>query len=172
LGDLDLDGNSEIAVSAVNHMGGSGQIGAIWILSLTGNGQVVRQLQIGDDRSGFVPAKGSDCFGSSIASMGDLDGDGTVYLAVGASYDSIGWANRTRGSVWILKLDYRLGKVVTQRRLGHQAGGFWGSIEAFDQFGSSVAWLQSPTNTVTGRLIIASAQANPSRLWMVAIDDR
>jgi hypothetical protein len=45
----------------------------------------------------------SDFFGYSVASLGDLDGDGTTDLAVGAAADDDGGSGQ--GAVWILFLD-------------------------------------------------------------------
>jgi hypothetical protein len=42
----------------------------------------------------------SDFFGISVTSMGDLDGDGVVDLAVGAYRDDDGGSDR--GAVWLL----------------------------------------------------------------------
>ncbi|MEC9071912.1 MAG: FG-GAP-like repeat-containing protein, partial [Myxococcota bacterium] len=84
LGDLNGDGAPEIAVGdpehGVNH-------GAVWILSLYPNGSVKSAVEI---RNGVSGLGASDIqswvqFGSSLAAIGDLDGDGTPDLAVGAN---------------------------------------------------------------------------------------
>ena len=79
LGDLDGDGTGDLAVGA----NGTGLLsqGAVWILFLNPDGTVASEAKI----LGF---RGYG--GSSLATLGDLDGDGTGELAVGAPGDDDG----------------------------------------------------------------------------------
>ena len=67
-------------------------------------GTVLSHQKISDTKGGF---KGTldinDHFGNSVASLGDLDGNGVSDLAVGANRDDDGGAYR--GAVWVLFLD-------------------------------------------------------------------
>ncbi len=70
----------------------------------TGPGWVLSHQKISDTQGGFTGILDDlDFFGSSVASLGDLDGDGVGDLAVGAVLDNDGGFDR--GAVWILFLD-------------------------------------------------------------------
>ena len=74
----------------------------------------------------------------SVASLGDLDGDGVGDLAVGATGDDDGGVNR--GAVWVLFLK-KNGKVKSHQKISDTQGGFTGILDNGDWFGSSVASL-------------------------------
>ena len=50
-------------------------------------GWVLSHQKINDTEGGFTGILGHDLFGTSVASLGDLDGDGVGDLAVGAPLD-------------------------------------------------------------------------------------
>ena len=106
LGDLDGDGAPEIAVGADHADGGGTDRGVVWIVTLGPDGGVLAARPIDAERGGLAdgPADG-DLFGHSVAALGDLDGDGTPDLAVGADDASDGGPKR--GAVWILFLPPR-----------------------------------------------------------------
>ena len=54
---------------------------------LNANGTVKSQVKIASGLNGGPPLANGDGFGSSVASLGDLDGDGVTDLAVGADRD-------------------------------------------------------------------------------------
>ena len=105
LGDLDGDGTPEIAVSAAGDGDGGGYRGAVYVLSLNAGGTVRDQRKISDTEGGLAPGSldNNDFFGTSVASLGDLDGDGRFDLAVGAYGDDDGGIDR--GAVYVLGLD-------------------------------------------------------------------
>ena len=91
LGDLDGDGVADLAVGAYgDDDGGSGR-GAVYILFLNADGTVKAETKISSTQGGLTgPLDDYDYFGWSVASLGDLDGDGVADLAVGASHDDDG----------------------------------------------------------------------------------
>jgi len=107
IGDLNGDGVTDLAVGAESH-------GAF--PAFTGKGAVVLAYLNADGtlRSSDViaPLKGGlqanlgvhDKFGSALAFLGDLDGDGTQELVVGAYFDDS--AATDDGAVHVLSLDY------------------------------------------------------------------
>lgn len=87
IGDLDGDGVIDIAVGAMHDDGGVNS-GAVWILWLNSNGTVKGYHKISNTAGGFSrEVQEGDQFGISVSSLGDLDGDGVVDLAVGADRD-------------------------------------------------------------------------------------
>lgn len=79
-----------------------------------------------------------DRFGSSVAQLGDLDGDGIPELAVGARNDDDGGLDR--GAVWILFLNADR-TVRTHRKISSLEGGFTDTLRDRALFGASLAAL-------------------------------
>ena len=135
LGDLDGDGRAELAVGVELDDDGGNNRGAVWILSLQPNGLVGTGRKI-SHTSGFAVLRDNDRFGTALATLDDLDGDGRKELAVGASMDRDG--GTARGAVWVLFLDANFA-VRTRAKISSTSGGFAGPLDNNDQFGSSVA---------------------------------
>ncbi|WP_412069356.1 FG-GAP-like repeat-containing protein [Rubrivirga sp. IMCC43871] len=95
LGDLDGDGRPELAVGAYGDDGGRG---AVWVLSLRSDGTVHAARPI---RLDSAPG---DRFGTSVAALGDLDGDGGADLLLGARLADI--RGPTRGAARVLFTGY------------------------------------------------------------------
>ncbi len=103
IGDLDGDGTPDLAVGARHDDDGGTDRGAAYVLFLNADGTVRAEQAISDTQGGFVTAlDNSDWFGASVAGLGDLDGDGTINLAVGAPGDDDGGTDH--GAVYILDL--------------------------------------------------------------------
>ena len=67
-------------------------------------GQVQGHKKISNSTYDFggTDLSGNDYFGTSLANLGDLDGNGTIEIAVGAEGDSDGGA--ASGAVWIVSV--------------------------------------------------------------------
>ena len=136
LGDLDGDGVEDLAVGAPLDDGGGPDRGAIWILFMNADGSIKSTRKINATQGGFTgPLRDIDQFGSSLAALGDLDGDTVVDLAVGAPKDDDGGVNH--GAVWVLFLNSD-GTVKAEQKISTTAGGFTGSLESLDTFGNAV----------------------------------
>lgn len=103
LGDLDGDGVADLAVGADFDDATGNNQGAVHILFLNTDGSVKQTAEINNNTLNGPTLSDRDYFGTSVASLGDLDGDGIVDLAVGARYDDAGGTNR--GAVHILFLN-------------------------------------------------------------------
>ena len=142
LGDLDGAGPSVIAlaVSAWADDDGGTNRGAVWVLFLNADGTVNSHQKISGTAGGFTGILDDyDQFGTGLASMGDLDGDGVADLAVGANQDDDGGAgDNDRGAVWVLFLNSS-GTVNSHQKISDTTGGFTGELDDGDELGGSVA---------------------------------
>ncbi len=103
LGDLDGDGVGDLAVGAELDDDGGADRGAVWVMFLNVDGTVESHQKISSTQGGGPPLDNVDGLALSVASLGDLDGDGVVDLAAGTHHDDDGGFDR--GAVWILFLD-------------------------------------------------------------------
>jgi hypothetical protein len=139
LGDLDGDGIGDVAVGIPQGDGASANQGVVWVFLLNADGTIKAEQKLTEGAGGFGGTLGlSEEFGTSLASLGDLDADGVLDLAVGASHSSDG--DTTQGAVWILFLNTD-GTVKGQQKISEIAGGFTGVLDPLDYFGEAVAGL-------------------------------
>jgi len=137
LGDLDGDGIQDIAASGMADDDGQPNAGAAYILFMNTDGTVREFQKISSVTGRFEGVlDASDQFGRALGSIGDLDGDGVVDIAVGANFDDDGGANR--GAVWILFLT-RNGTVKGYQKISSLEGNFTGELDDRDEFGRALA---------------------------------
>ena len=154
LGDLDGDGVGDLAVGAFSDDDGGTDRGAVWILFLNTDGTVKVHQKISDTEGEFTGILANfDRFGTSVASLGDLDGDEVVDLAVGARGDDDGRGDR-RGAVWILFLNSN-GTVKAHQKISSTAGGGL-PLKDRDRFGSSVGSLDDLDGDGVGDLAVGA----------------
>jgi len=136
-GDLEADGVRDLAVGAPFDDDGGNDKGALWMLFMDGNGRVDQEQKISSDAGGFGGnLDNGDLFGSAVAGIGDLNGDGAFDLAAGAPGGDEGGTDR--GEVWILFLD-AAGRVRQEQQIADGVGGFGGDLGNDDRFGSAIA---------------------------------
>jgi cysteine-rich repeat protein len=137
LGDLDGDGVTDLAVGAYGDDDGGQDAGAMWILFLTAEGKVKHEQKISDQEGGLASTLAKqDLFGSSVAALGDIDGDLLPDVAVGAPYDDAGGFDR--GAIYLLMLD-ETGKVKAHTKITAGLGGFEGALTDDEYFGDAIA---------------------------------
>jgi hypothetical protein len=135
LGDLDGDGVEDMAISADGDDDSATNAGAVYILFMNQNGTVKNHQKISAASGGFTGQLGTySRFGSSLAALGDINGDGITDLAVGTVGDSTGGFQT--GAVYILHLNTD-GTVKNTTKLAHNTGGV-GNLAKFGKFGEYV----------------------------------
>ncbi|MDX2436717.1 MAG: right-handed parallel beta-helix repeat-containing protein [Acidobacteriota bacterium] len=136
IGDIDGDGISDIAVGAWGDDDGGFNRGAVWVLFLNADGTVKAKQKISDLAGGLTAVlDDTDSFGSSVAGIGDLDGDGIGDMAVGAWGDDDG--GDSSGAVHVLFLNAD-GTVRTEQKISALAGGLTATLGITDDFGYAV----------------------------------
>ncbi len=118
-------------------------------------GWVLAHQKISDTEGGFTGTlDNNDYFGGSVASLGDLDGDGVGDQAVGARNDGDG--GDYRGAVWVLFLN-KDGTVKSHQKISSTEGGFTGTLDDNDSFGYSVDSLGDLDGDGVGNLAVGAA---------------
>jgi len=99
-------------------------------------GEVLSWQKISSTEGDFTGDLDSeDQFGTSVAKIGDLNGNGIPEVAIG-SWDDDGGINH--GAVWILFLDSS-GSVDSFQKISDTQGGFTATLDDWDIFGNHVA---------------------------------
>ena len=95
IGDLDGNGVNDLAVGAFDDNGEGTDRGAVHIIFLNSDGTLTKQsVEINDSTANGPTLSDTDKFGTSVADIGDLDGNGVNDLAVGAYLDNGVGSNR------------------------------------------------------------------------------
>jgi hypothetical protein len=137
IGDYDNNGVTDIAVTAPKDDDGGTDRGAVWLLMMNADGTVGNECKISDTAGGFTGdlVEGND-FGQSVETLGDLDGDGVVDIAVGAEFEQ--YNGETYGATWILYLKDD-GTVKRYDKIGKSTDGFGDQLDPWDEFGEDIA---------------------------------
>ncbi len=129
IGDLNGDGISDIAVGAQNDDAGGVDRGAIHVMFMNRNGSVSNTIEINNNTINGPALSDDDRFGSSIANIGDLNGDGVDDIAVGANAD--------RGAIHVMFMN-RNGSVSNTIEINNNTIN-GPALSDDDRFGSSIA---------------------------------
>jgi hypothetical protein len=137
IGDLEGDGVIDLAVGAPNDDDEGENRGAVWVLFMDADGEVDTQQKISDSKGSFDGDRDDgDLFGSAIASLDDLNGDGFRDIVVSAPMDDDGGTNH--GALWVLFLKDD-GTVDSYQKISEDSGDLNINLDADDQFGHAIA---------------------------------
>ncbi len=168
VGDVNGDGVPDLAAGAP---GRNSYTGSVLVFFLNSNGTVKsnNEFSLADGVGNAI----HDQFGSSIANLGDIDGDNVNDIAVGAQQDGDGYPSS--GAVWIVNLN-NSGTVKSSQKISATRGGL-NNTENLLGFGSSVEALgdvngDGITDVVVGEPYSGQylGLANPGALWFLELN--
>ncbi|MCB0991606.1 MAG: FG-GAP repeat protein, partial [Acidimicrobiales bacterium] len=137
IGDVNGDGVTDIAVGARFHEDVGIDRGGVWVLLMRRNGTVLDSTLISETEGGLrTRLDNVDYFGSAVAPLGDVNGDGIPDIAVGAFQDDTAATNA--GAVYVLNLNSD-GSVKGEKMITQGLSGFAGPLAAGDGFGRDIA---------------------------------
>ena len=133
VGDIDGDNVPDLIIGAEKY----NLKGAIFIVRLNPNGTVKSTSLITEQTSGFnITLDIDDYFGSAVTTIGDLNKDGHIDLAVSAMNDDDGGTNK--GAVYILFLNGDM-NIIGYQKISNLEGNFFGLVRNNDLFGASLS---------------------------------
>ncbi len=135
LGDLDADGVVDLLVGAPGDDAEGDQQGAVYVVYLNADGSAKRTLKIADTSNHGPDLLPGDRFGEAATSLGDLDGDGIVDIAVGAPGDDTHGPDCGAVHVLLLNAD---GTVKSIQKIAHGLNG-GPALADNDRFGDAVS---------------------------------
>jgi PKD repeat protein len=171
LGDLDLDGTTDVAVGAYRDDDGGTDLGCVYVLFLNPDGSVKAEQKISAQAGGFTGTlQNEDSFGWSVENIGDLDDDGVTDLAVGATRDDGGDPDPTKdlGAVYLLFLRPD-GTVKNHARIGAETAVIGPVLRPRDRFGADVACLDDADGDGVEDLAVGAFGEDPLKYGKVFI---
>ena len=127
IGDLNGDGVMDIVVGAFGDDDGNSGTGAAYILFMDSNRTVNSYQKISATQGNFIGnnLQAGEGFGYRVASIGDINNDGIMDIAVGSPFSDVGGTDR--GSVYVIFLNTN-GTVKGHQKINNSNGYLSGGI--------------------------------------------
>lgn len=135
LGDLNEDGVEDILVGARIADGGGSTRGAAFIHFMNTNGSIDSTAVIDSNTANGPTLTTSDTYGTSVANIGDLNGDDVIDIAVGATGDDAGGTSRGALHISFLNTDGSIDSTIEINDLTTNGP----TLNDIDFYGSAVA---------------------------------
>ncbi len=158
IGDLNNDGVDDLAVGAARADDSGVDRGAVHILFMNTDGSIDSTIEINDSTANGPVLANGDRFGSSVANIGDLDGDGVADLAIGAARADDSGVDRGALHILFMNTD---GSIDSTVEINDSTAN--GPILANDdRFGMSIANIGDLNNDGVADLVVgATGDDNP-----------
>lgn len=163
IGDINVDGVGDVMVGTPDDDDGGKWNGAVYVIFLQADGAIGRQQKISALVGGLISPLSNSGFGSSVAGIGDVNGDGVGDAMVGSSGD-----DGFRGSVYILLLNSDGTIKGDQGPIPNRAGGFPGPKE-YDHFGSSIAMIGDVDGDGVGDVLVSAPLDGSGRVYLLLL---
>ncbi len=165
LGDIDGDGNLDLAVAAFSSDDGRG---AVWILMLNADFTVKAKQKIGQGAGGLqATLEVDDNFGHTVTSPGDIDGDGVPDLITSANKSDVGGTDF--GELYVIYLNSD-GTVKQEIRWSETSGDIPFSLPAAGRFGRALAVLGDLANDGTLCLAVGGGAGGTGTIYLLFLD--
>ena len=153
IGDMDGNGTADIAVGAPGHHVGGIASGDVYVLLLNNDGSIIRTVEINADTPKGPFLEISNRFGASVAAAGDVDGNGTPDMVVGAP----GYHDRgnTTGDVYVILFNENVA-ILNTIDINSETPNGPNSLVKGDLFGESVASLGDIDGNGTPDIIVGA----------------
>ena len=166
LGDLNKDSFLDVAVGSAHLDDGGTNRGAVYVIFLGQTALTLSHQKISDSSGDFTgDLDDNDYFGRSVGYVSDLNYDDVQELLVGANGDDNG--NTNAGAVYLIFLTTS-GTCLSNLKMSDTKGGFTGSLDDDDYFGSSVAMIGDLDGD--GRSELAIGAYGKDRVYILSDD--
>jgi hypothetical protein len=158
VGDLNDDNVNDLAVCAASDDDGGTDRGAVWILFMNTDGTVASYDKISDTSGNLTTSlDNSDKFGTSVAVIPDLNGDGVDEWAVGAALDDDSGSSQSaeRGAVYILYMNAN-GTIASEAKISGSTTNFTGLLDDGDRFGAAIDALGDLDNDGISEIVVGA----------------
>ena len=169
IGDIDFDGVPDIAVGAIADDTPLSNNGALYLIALNPTGTAKSVTKVDGSTPALAGAlDAADSFGSAVASVGDIDGDGLPELAVGAPGDDDG--SSAAGAIYLLTYDPITSAVGLLRKLSASTHADLASLGTSHAFGTGIAAPGDIDDDGVPDLVVGAPQDGAGMVYVLRLE--